>query len=45
MVIGIDITASAIAALPATVGCGWNEPEVLIPRTTLVAARPDIPLT
>lgn len=43
-VIGIDITASAIPELPATAGCGPDERVVLIPRKTLVRARPDIPL-
>ena len=43
-VIGIDITARAIPELPATVGCGPDERIVLIPRKTLLAARPDIPL-
>jgi hypothetical protein len=43
-VIGIDITASAIPELPPTVGCGPDERVVLIPRKTLVRARPDIPL-
>lgn len=42
-VIGIDITASAIPELPATVGCGPDERVVWIPRKTLVQARPDIP--
>jgi len=41
-VIGIDITESAIKHLPATVGCGPDERVVLIPRSTLVLARPDI---
>ena len=42
-VIGIDITASAIPELPPTVGCGPDERVVLIPRKTLLLARPDIP--
>lgn len=42
-VIGIDITASAIPELPATVGCGPDERVVLVPRRILVQARPDIP--
>jgi hypothetical protein len=43
-VIGIDITASAVPNLPATVGCGPDERVIWIPRKTLVLARPDIPL-
>lgn len=42
-VIGIDITASAVPNLPETVGCGPDERVVLVPRSTLILARPDIP--
>jgi hypothetical protein len=42
-VIGIDITDKARGRLPATVGFGPDERVVLIPRKTLVLAKPDIP--
>lgn len=42
-IIGIDITASSINHLPATAGCGPDERIVLVPRKTLVLAKPDIP--
>jgi len=42
-VIGQDITAEAMAHLPATVGCGPDERIIRIPRKTLVLAKPDIP--
>jgi hypothetical protein len=42
-VIGIDITGEAQGRLPPTVGCGPDERVVLIPRKTLVLAKPDIP--
>lgn len=42
-VIGMDITANAKAQLPPTASCGSEESIVLIPRKTLVLARPDIP--
>ena len=42
-IIGIDITATAVAKLPPSAGCGPDERIVLIPRKTLVLAKPDIP--
>jgi hypothetical protein len=42
-VIGIDITAAAVPKLPQTAGCGPDERIVLVPRKTLVLAKPDIP--
>ena len=42
-VIGIDITAAAMAKLPATVGCGPDERIVRLPRNLLVNAKRDIP--
>lgn len=42
-VIGIDITASAVPKLPPSAGCGPDERIVLVPRKTLVLAKPDIP--
>ena len=42
-VIGRDITAEAIGQLPAGANCGPDERIVLIPRRTLVLAKPDIP--
>ena len=42
-IIGIDITSQAIHKLPPTVGCGPDERIVLVPRKTLVGAKPDIP--
>lgn len=44
-VIGIDITGESQGRLPPTVGCGPDERVVLIPRKTLVLAKPDIPST
>ena len=42
-VIGIDITAAAVQKLPPSAGCGPDERIVLVPRKTLVLAKPDIP--
>lgn len=42
-VIGIDITAAAAHKLPPSAGCGPDERIVLVPRRTLVLAKPDIP--
>jgi len=42
-VIGIDITAEAIAALPVSASCGPDERIIRIPRQTLVLAKADIP--
>lgn len=42
-VIGVDITDRAKGQLPATVSCGPDERIVMLPRRTLVLAKPDIP--
>ena len=42
-IIGKDITAEAMAHLPADTGCGNDERVVRIPRAVLVAARSEIP--
>jgi hypothetical protein len=42
-IIGIDITAAAIAKLPTTAGCGPDERIVRLPRNLLVDAKRDIP--
>jgi len=42
-IIGVDITESSAKHLPPTAGCGPDERIVLVPRQTLVLARPDIP--
>jgi hypothetical protein len=42
-VIGIDITAEAIAKLPPTAGCGPDERIVCLPRNLVVNARHDLP--
>lgn len=42
-VIGTDITDTAKVLLPADASCGPDERIVVIPRRTLVLARPDIP--
>ncbi|HXI84703.1 MAG TPA: hypothetical protein VNL17_11515 [Verrucomicrobiae bacterium] len=42
-VIGIDITAMTVQHLPPSAGCGPDERIVLVPRKTLVLAKPDIP--
>ena len=43
-VIGVDITDASQGRLPVTVGCGPDERIVKIPRSTLVRAKPDIPV-
>jgi hypothetical protein len=42
-IIGINITESARSALPPSASCGQDECIILLPRRTLVSARPDIP--
>ncbi len=42
-VIGIDITAAAIAKLPPTAGCGPDERIVRLPRNLLINAKRGIP--
>ena len=42
-IIGLDITATAIAKLPPTAGCGPDERIVRLPRNLLVNAKRDIP--
>jgi hypothetical protein len=42
-VIGADITEEARGKLPPGSGCGPAERIVMVPRKTLVQARPDIP--
>jgi hypothetical protein len=42
-VIGKDITPIAISQLPAGANCGPDERIVIIPRRTLIGAKPDIP--
>ena len=42
-VIGQDITQEAADKLPAGVSCGPDERVILIPRRTLIGAKPDIP--
>jgi len=42
-VIGKDITDKAIGQLPASASCGPDERIVVIPRRTLIGAKPDIP--
>ena len=42
-IIGMDITASAKATLPATAGCGPDERVILLPRNLLINAKRDIP--
>jgi len=44
-VIGTDITDEANSKLPAGAGCGPGERIVRIPRSLLVRARADIPVT
>lgn len=44
-IIGIAITDKAIKHLPPTASCGPDEQIVLVPRRTLVGAKPDIPDT
>jgi hypothetical protein len=42
-IVGMDITAAAAPKLPPFAGCGPDERIVLVPRRTLVLAKPDIP--
>jgi hypothetical protein len=42
-IIGIDITDAARPKMPPSAGCGPDERIVLVPRKTLVLAKPDIP--
>lgn len=42
-IIGRDITSTAIAQLPPSASCGPDERIVVIPRKTLIGAKPDIP--
>jgi len=44
-VIGRDITPEASGQLPSGASCGPEERIIVIPRRTLVKARPDIPET
>lgn len=45
LVIGIDVTARALANMPATASCGPDERVVMVPRKVLVSAKRDIPET
>jgi hypothetical protein len=42
-IVGQDITETAKMHLPANASCGPDERIVIIPRTTLVLAKKDIP--
>ena len=42
-IIGIDITDATRKLLPPSANCGPDERIVLVPRKTLVLAKPDIP--
>jgi hypothetical protein len=42
-IIGKDVTIQTIGKLPASASCGPDEKIVVIPRKTLVGAKPDIP--
>jgi len=42
-IIGKDITPKAIGQLPPSASCGPDEKIVVIPRKTLVGAKPHIP--
>lgn len=42
-IIGIDVTAQALAHLPADASCGPDERVVLAPRRILMGAKADIP--
>jgi hypothetical protein len=44
-VIGRDVTPEANGQLPSGASCGPEERIIVIPRRTLVQARPDIPET
>jgi hypothetical protein len=42
-IIGRDLTASLKNSLPAEVSIGADESLVMIPRSMMIAAKPDIP--
>jgi hypothetical protein len=42
-IVGQDMTTKILASLPPGATCGPDERIVVIPRKTLVLARPDIP--
>jgi hypothetical protein len=42
-IIGKDITSKAIGQLPPGASCGPDEKIVVIPRKTLIGAKPHIP--
>ena len=42
-IIGKDVTSEAIGQLPPDASCGPDERIVVIPRKTLIAAKPHIP--
>ncbi len=44
-IIGRDVTAEALSELPPTASCGPDERIIVIPRRTLIGAKPDIPDT
>jgi hypothetical protein len=41
-VIGLRVTREVAGRLPATAGCGPDEEVVILPRSTVLAARRDI---
>ena len=41
--IGRDITSEALGQLPPSASCGPDERIIVIPRRTLVGAKPEIP--
>jgi hypothetical protein len=43
MIIGARATSKLINVLPPTAGCGPDEEIVIIPRSTLLRAKSDIP--
>ena len=42
-IIGKNITTEAVSQLPPSASCGPDERIVVIPRKTLIGAKPDIP--
>ena len=42
-IIGRDITQEAVEQLPVGASCGPDERIIVIPRKTLVLAKPDVP--
>lgn len=42
-IVGVDATSKILDQLPPGASCGPDERIVVIPRKTLVLARPDIP--